>query len=518
MSVYGAHLEPYSRNGEVWILMIKDGTVEHIDSREWWNKDRFSHEEQKLLIEAGTEYRWRLPTRIDLNEDVPALPEIHGHIIQFLKRYVWFSNDDMYDVAAAWVISTYFRDQFTFAPILIFDGITNTGKTTALMALEMIAYRGYKSSNNSAASLAREIEDHNLTILIDEAVDNLQSDRGSDLCSLIKSAWEPSSTWIRADPKGRKNYVYHVYTNIALAVKGVGLPEDVYNRGLRIGMAGMPDDIVLEDIYSCAEDDTSGPSSPVEIRNALYTLKMLTMLEPRGSRAVDMGEHIRNTRRHMTQRCENGQWLYSYILDLPEDSPQIKNRNRNIAATLYSIGLATGTERPIIRAIIRNEEVNKEVQADTEEVLIFVAFLELIKLRAADMNLVFDNSVCHEQFCKIVKGINTTDIAREYNDLLLDTGNAGREAVATKTVTAKLSALGLAYRRGAQRRSWMDPTDPLFARTFYKYVRAYSPSDTDRFSGILDEQKSDTGEPKVKKKSLCSLGRNQTSGSCINTH
>lgn len=487
MTILGASMEPFIKNGVVNVMCIHDGIVEPIPPTEWYNRDRFTPAEMDMLTRLGEEYHWRLPEDLDLNDDLPELPELHGRICRYLQRYVWFSNPDQYDLVAAWIIGTYFRDQFPYSPSLIFDGITNTGKSTMLKCLELVVYRGFLPTSTSAAAIARDIEDFHTTILMDETLDTLMSDRGSDMCALIKSTWEPSK-WIRADPKGRRNFIYHTYTSLALSIKGQGLPEDIYNRGIRIGMAGMPDDIILGDIDCIDEDDSSGPSSPREIRRILHELRLITMTRPEGeTRRVDFSEYIRTTRQHMTQRCEDGTWMYAYVLDLPKDSPQIRNRNRNIATTLYSIGLATQSERPIIRAILRNDEANKEVMTDTDETLIFVAFLELIKEWAAEHSLQWDRTgFSPAQFRDTVRRISTADIAFRFNNILLEQGNAGRDPVPTRVVTTKLAALGFSYKRGAQRRSWMDANDVVFNRAFLKYTRQYCPEDLPLFEHIAD--------------------------------
>jgi len=490
-------LEPVmDEDGAVSVIALNGGMTSVYKDAEIFSEKEFGKEERVLLRNIVSNRMWPLPKEFTSGE-VVGFPrngdeaiELHSRICRYLKNYVWFSDARSYELVANWVISTYFREDFQFAPLLIFDGVTKSGKSTVLKALRLITYRGAMSSSYSAASIARQIESYDTTMLLDESLDTLQTDRGLEVCALMKAAFEKGSVWIRADPKSKRLNMYHVYTSMAVAVKGEGLPEDIYNRGIRIGMVGMPDNVELMDIDSVDEDDASGDCSPSQIRAELYKFKWAMLKEDivGVGRTPEWSELRGKAKWHFTTRIDKGEhegeWYYGFINGIPRGkAPRISGRTRNIASTLYSIGLLTASEHPTIEMIIESEDLNRQVIVDTPEALAFSAFLDLIfaKYEALEGLDRIEKVIDAERFDRLVKEISTTDIAQRYNEILTDQGNAERDPAMTKTVTSKILALGFAYRRGSQNRSYMRPEDPAFKPQFLRCVQTYFPEYSEMF-------------------------------------
>ena len=181
MSLLSAEsVEPYTdHKGRICMMSVQDGMLVDIDVSAMYDPEMYTREERKV-IEKYLEYRWPLPHRLDTIVREPperTLPEIHGDIMRYLQRYVWFPHGSTYDAVANWVISTYFRPQLRFAPLLVADGISDTGKSTLANCLEKIAYRATVWNSISAPAMAREIEHYDAPLIMDEAIDSLQSDR-----------------------------------------------------------------------------------------------------------------------------------------------------------------------------------------------------------------------------------------------------------------------------------------------------------------------------------------------------
>ena len=498
MNIFSARLEPYEdSDGYLCIAAINEDQIDYISSDKWNDKDEWSRDGVELLNKIGTDYRWPLPRKIG-GENIPkSLSDLHRRIGLYLRKYVWFSDDNTYDLVANWVISTYFREQFKSSPILIFDGVTVAGKSTAMQTLKEIVYRGELMTSGSGAAIAREITDYDSTILLDEILDTLNSDRGADIYTMIKSCFDRNGMWIRADPKGRSNFKYSTYTSMAISIKGDSLPDDVYNRGIRINMTTMPEGTELMDISNCDEDDEWGETSPRQLRTELYSLKAFTEAyrnSPQYTEGdwekdgiITFRDSILQTRQHFTQKMESGQWMYAYVLGMPAESPQIRDRNRKIASTLYSVGIKTKSERAVVEMIIQQDQANKEIAADTPEALTFMALLEVIDdewKKMGPLHLKMTEGL----FFAILKGTTTTDVANRYNLILMEQGNAGRDPEKTKAVTARLNALGLAFRRGAANKSYMDPEDSNFISNFIRCIMKYAPKNLARYRKLIDNE------------------------------
>ena len=494
MSIHTALLlEPYQDwDGKFGIVEVHPSSIQHIPSTDWYNKERHGKDGVELLEKIGREYRWPLPRKISKDVVPEKLTDLHRRLGLYLRKYVWFSDDNTYDLIANWIISTYFRDQFRTSPILIFDGVTIAGKSTAMQTLQQVVYRGELMTSGSGAAIAREITDYNSTILLDEILDGLNSDRGGDIYTMIKSCFDRNGMWIRADPKGRSNFKYSTYTSMALSIKGDSLPDDVYNRGIRINMTSMPEGTELEDIANCDEDDEHGPTSPAQLRTELYALKVYAAAYAESpnmeadARVVRFHDHILQTRLHFTQKTEEGQWMYAHVLGMDKEAPQIRDRNRKIASTLYSIGLATCTERAVVEMIIKQDEANREIAADTPEALTFMALLDIVDERwkmEGPLHKLMSNGL----FIVLLNGITTTDVANRFNLILQEQGNASRDPVPTTKVTARLNALGLVYRRGAGNRSYMDAKDPVFVANWMRCLSKYDPRSMGRYRKLIDD-------------------------------
>lgn len=491
MSLMTSHLEPFLRDGDVCILRIDEGQISEVDLQEFYNPNVFTKPEREYLTKY-LNYRWALPkdlmqkggTPRDIRAELIAVKDLAASIVRFLRKYVWLQNAETYELLACWVIATYFRPDFRHMPIIIVDGITETGKSTLAKCLELISYRAENWTSVSAAAMAREIEDYDATIIMDESIDALTSEsRGNDLYTMLRSCFEKGQKWIRADPRGRNNYVYNVYTSVAMCVKGMGLPEDVYNRGIRINMTAAPAHISLGDLDNWHED-VRDRDNPDEIRSGLYRLKVWSMAYPDNDAAVSFTKEKEETRKYVTAKLDNGQWFYAYVFGFPQQSPMIRGRDRNIAGTLLSIAQKTGGEIEIISEILRNKEGNQEVYMDTPEAVAFLSMMELVEEAHTAMGGLHPE-MDYSTFAAAAASITTTDIARRFNEILDIQGNAGRDPVATKTVTAKINALGFKYERREQNKSFLVPSKD-FANLFLQNVKKYARGKTKAFIGIQE--------------------------------
>lgn len=495
MSLLTAEMvEAYAdRGGRIGLVAVFPGQIDELDSSKLYEPNCYTKEEQ-AVCEDLMAHRWPLPGRIKCPwEELRTLSEIETSIIRYLRRYIWFRNVKHYTLVADWVISTYFRDQLYYAPILIIDGLTMSGKSTAIYAISQICYRGELFDSASGPAIAREIEDYGTTILLDEVLDGLAGDRGVDLYTMLKSSFSKEGVWVRADPKGRKNYRYRTYTNIALSIKGDTLPEDLYNRAIRINMTAAPPHVKLQDIYNWREDDSWRADSPDTIRTDLYRLAAWTRANPPSSgdgpgqkMVVSLTMRRAEANRDVTQRTEDGRWLYAYVNGLPDDSPMIRSRDRNIANTLYAVALETGSGPDVIAAIVENSLSQKEVILDTPEALTFISMLELVEEGwEAEKGLMPE--MTGETFRSLICNISTTDVAARFNLILGEQGNQTRDPVATKTITAKLAAMGFKFSRiggHGYNKSWLDGRDKYFADLFLRYLQTFAPDRVEVFKRI----------------------------------
>lgn len=471
------------------IIVLNDGITTKIPATSIYDRTKFEAYDTAIMERVLHKCEWLPPgdIRADfLPPDADDLSAIHRRIVRFIRKYVWLADDDSYDLVANWVISTYFRETFQFAPFLILDGVTVSGKSTMLKTLNQLVYHGVHYSNYSAAALARIIETSNTTLLLDEIVGNLQGDRGAEIFELLKASYEAGGILVRADSKSQKIHKNAVFTHIALAVKAEGLPEDVYNRGIRINMIGVPEGVKLGDIYNLRDDDVMGELNPIGIRTDLYALRWAYLGGVSYDKFyLDFAKYMRTTDRHLDDVVEAGEWkgkpLYAFINEI-RDPPIIQSRAKNIALTLYSISQMTGSEKPTIKLIADSIKANREVIIDTHEAITFIALVDAFFAKrnvsyAYDKAKVVDDVV----FDHVMRDISTTDVANAFNRILTEQGNAGRDPVSTKTVTSKILSLGFEYKRRTGNKSYFIPDAVNFKGYFMRYLKMWMPEEAKNF-------------------------------------
>jgi hypothetical protein len=151
-----------------------------------------------------------------------------------IRRYV------ILDLVAArgvalWVVFTHVFAVASFAPkLLISSPFKRSGKTRMIRVLSYLVPRPLSTSNATASTLFRVIEEHCPTLLIDEADTFMRDDE--ELRGLINSGFDREQARIlRNVPIGDQWETREFSTWCPQAIAGIGnLPETIDDRGFRI--------------------------------------------------------------------------------------------------------------------------------------------------------------------------------------------------------------------------------------------------------------------------------------------
>lgn len=142
--------------------------------------------------------------------------ELYFEIRSFFEKYVYLSNPDLYDVATAYVFASYFQEAFEYATYLAFLGPIKSGKTKMLQLLEMLCYRGFKTSSVTPAAISRLIEYYQVTLLLDET-DKIANEYKSDVIGILNEGQKQPSRYVRAERDGPGIEIRDVWRFKALA-------------------------------------------------------------------------------------------------------------------------------------------------------------------------------------------------------------------------------------------------------------------------------------------------------------
>ncbi len=498
-------IEPYkSKDGTVgFVIVYVSGDVYFYDYNEWLNGSSFSDDEKRQLQSIVDIHQWDLPLRIDRSDltakydrfidsldrqydpneqnrlwTTQILTDIHERIKKFLKLVYYFDDPDCYDVVSVFIISSYFRDQFEKMPYLVLSATSNAGKTLLLKAIKSMGYRAILTGDYSAASIKETIDKMDVTVLMDEVLSNLDESMGrsTDIRNFLLSAWEKgSAVSYRLDNKGGYSNIRHFYTNIIMTLRGNDFNEDLRSRcvSFTLQMAnGSFEPFDLSDVVDLPHD-----INPESIRTDLFNLRITTIEEmQKGYREkgifFDVFQQI--TKRHFKETIDGSTFLYE-LYNKINTKKRIANRTRDIAGTLYSIGLATKSSKAIIEKIIENENDLVLTKNESIESVLAISLFEIIKdsyeVETGDLGSY--SRIDYGQLVRICKTLSTRAIRDKYILMRQDEGWQEKDLENPNTLMAKFRLFRIPYKKGSQNKSYLDPTDPDFIRSFKNTLDAY---------------------------------------------
>lgn len=151
------------------------------------NKESVSASGKRPFIcECGSkQFQAKFPTQ--LQKPVWMLPEnpvetepynIYENLIEFYQDHLVLREQE-YHVLAAWTMASWLVDDFTTCPYIACIAPMSSGKTQVLEAIRQTAYRSYNVASVTPAAIFRAIEAWSLTLCIDEAEHQMNSNTES---------------------------------------------------------------------------------------------------------------------------------------------------------------------------------------------------------------------------------------------------------------------------------------------------------------------------------------------------
>lgn len=507
-------IEPYlCKDGSVGFAIVYfGGDVKFYDGNDWLNGSSFSDDEKRELQSIVDIHQWELPSKIDLsiletkyneflentdphkNTDSKiqnkqwtqyVLIDLNERIKGFLKKVYFFDDPDCYDVVSAFILSSYFRNQFNKLPYLVLSATSNAGKTLLLKSMKMVGYRAILTGDYSAASIKETVDKMDVSVLMDEVLSNIEDSmtRASDLRNFLLNAWErDSAVSYRLNNKGGYSDIRHFFTNIWMTLRGNDFNEDLRSRciAFTLQMAnGSFEPFDLSDV-----DDLPHEFNPLSIRTDLYALKIQTIIEmEKGIRekGVFFDSFMDMAKRHFKE-VQGSAYLYELYNGI-ETGKRIANRTRDIANTLYSIGLASGSARAIIQKIIENENDLVTTKNEMiESVLALCLFDAIIERYQAYTGIVGTyQPIAYADFIRICKDVSTKEIRKKYANVRLEDGWQERDIENPHTIMAKFRLYRIPCKNGRQNLLFLNPADPNFLKNFKTTLETFGSEEHKEF-------------------------------------
>jgi hypothetical protein len=152
----------------------------------------------------------------------PEAKEIGTKLYEAIKQYLYdhvdFTNTNLYDLCAAFVLATWTLERFNSVPYLRILGPIKSGKTRLMETLAKLCYRPILSANISVAALFRVIEAWRPTLFLDESETYMRQGK-EDILSLLNAGYRFGQVAIRVNTESRTSTIetFNVYGFKALA-------------------------------------------------------------------------------------------------------------------------------------------------------------------------------------------------------------------------------------------------------------------------------------------------------------
>jgi len=432
------YYEPVEEDGEFYLAKIdcRTKTIENIPFKDIEDMDDGKALQAYIL---GNERTWPYPSQLHPTQlldtfdgmepcsfDIEAgdyrerFGNVSERILHFLDRHMYFVGKYDAEICTNFILNSYFKDVFDYAPRLILSGTTDSGKSRVLDILEGMCYRGSKMDDATPASTFRFIDGLALTPILDE-IQDYSKDCKAGMIQIFKSGIRKNGTVTRTE-KHPGDLLYpekfSVYGPMAVVNKSGGyLPEDALNRSITIVMIkNRTKNLPIR--LDCGEMKA--------IRTELYTLRALWLIRPEYVKLEELYDRtIRELERGVMGR------------------PKLESRCQDIASTYYTLSKLAGTEDAILNVLCGIQTKSADNDRDSTDGLVFRALIECLRARGTGL----DN--CRNRYTAITE-ITTIDVANMANDLQFQEGNSDGpySKIKTCSVTDRLKAMGFAIDRG----------------------------------------------------------------------
>jgi|GEM_PF-7128859 len=424
-----------------------------------------------------------------------VLSEIHDNIVEYLRTFIFFDDYRIYDVAAAFAIHSFFKHQMPMCPILLVEGLYGTGKSTFMKLLSRISYRGHLSGNYSCPVLIDLLGKYDCTILLDEAKDNLSSERGNEINNFLKLATERSGTYdrMRVDREGVLSGTSSSYfTDVAVCTLG-GFREDTRSRGILIGTP-VVNEKVCEDLdFMEIFDEFDFHNDPRIISAKLYALKAITEVERiKGhlDNADSPGVSFRRSLKTAHDLLSSGKYGEEEGIT---EHPSVQNRSLKVICGYYAISRYSGHSMDLLEYLLECERKKKKDKSTGQYGIVVQALCEAIVFgKTVTEYDALPPPIDYIAFVNGCHNLRLKDITEwALFDIMNSDDSSCRLSIDRGTVAFCLDRLKIPIKEGAGRYKCLDDDWPEFYENLLVAIGQYGAGFREVFSRVQSNPQSE---------------------------
>ena len=163
-----------------------------------------------------------------------AIDGLLHRIADRLKQHVVFP-DEAASATALWLAFAWTHDAATHSPMLLVTSAErDSGKTTLLGLVNLLAPRGLMVIDPSPAVLYRLVEKWKPTLVVDEADDQFKEN--PPLRAVVNSGWTRGAGVPRCDPDTNEPEIFPTFGPKAIGMKGRSIPDTTMSRSITVEM------------------------------------------------------------------------------------------------------------------------------------------------------------------------------------------------------------------------------------------------------------------------------------------
>ena len=341
-----------------------------------------------------------------------AFKDVSKKIMKLYDKSVFFMDENDPAINLLFILNTYFKDEVRYAPRIIVEGVTSSGKGRVDSLLTELCYHAIPVGDGSYASSFRMISEYDTTPIFSEFGDYGNQDR-KQLCQMLKVGFDKNGKLFRCASSNFNNeaQVFNVFTPMSLDVKTIDvLPEDVVNRSFRINM--------MENIGMKKIDRQYDLKACREIRTDLYRLKLLATIRKMRDREkpemFHLDQFIADSIELLEDVDEDGFIVPAEGSGIRCNIPEFNNRTFDIASAYYPFSRITGTEDNLLTKLQMMQNVNRSKLLNTIEALVFNTWVsESLKYYQKTMKEFIDSAL--KMSTKEIKDIVLSNLYNEGN-------------------------------------------------------------------------------------------------------
>lgn len=509
------YIEPYGGedNGDCGVAIVYRDHTEFLSYDQWNEKDRFSEDELKLIQRSVDRSKlWSRPTSnlpdayrrymhdfdsfpegLDDGEQLAysrermkrILADLGQRIVRSLPNNIILKHDEDYQILAVMSLSSFFRNQFPFSPLICVFGAQNSGKSTVLETMTNLLYHGRFSHGYTGASVTTAVDRDQMSVCMDEIKLSLSGEKGQGVLEFLLGSCYSKSSIDRMDFDSKGLYVRSIYTTCMIALKGTDIPDDIRSRSLMIEMPLTKKGQRTRSVALRKFTEYAPGTSPEEILDDEYALMLIT----RQSEGTEFGNRelrgiwFDSFQRETLQMLEtevkpgSGVYLYSMIYDI--DSVEINNRDEEIAVMALTIGDCMGFGRDVMKKISANAKQAIRQRSRTTSGRMFEAFAQIIRREFENSGIGY-GEIGMADIIRIVRKIKISEVSNEYRNIRADESAGGE--LSDKALYQAFSDLGFVHtKRGMHNAYRVDSDDPGFPDQFARCLEIYAEDETRLF-------------------------------------